>query len=233
MKRTCTKPNCARPTVAKGLCASHYQMARLDRMREEERRGAKRQCQVCGASIPLTKDMRTLFCSVVCKERARQTRDRVAAGRAYETCRQCGTSLSLIGKNRDAQFCSEKCMVAARVARLRTAALARKKPCVHCGGPLPLQRQRFCSDDCYVAHRRPEKYGLTQVELDVLLAQNSVCAICHTDNWTKKGPQVDHDHLTGAVRGVLCARCNAALGLLGDDPARLRSAIAYLERDRP
>ena len=81
-----------------------------------------------------------------------------------------------------------------------------------------------------MAHLRPEKYGLTRDELAALLAQHGVCAICQTDKWGKKGPQIDHDHVTGAVRGVLCSNCNNGLGRFKDDPARLRAAAAYLEQ---
>lgn len=40
----------------------------------------------------------------------------------------------------------------------------------------------------------------------------------------------DHDHATGAYRGTLCHGCNSAIGLMGEDPARLRKAAAYLVR---
>lgn len=71
-------------------------------------------------------------------------------------------------------------------------------------------------------------YGLTKQELDLLLAQHEMCAICKTDAWGKKGPQVDHDHATGRVRGILCSNCNNGLGRFADDPVRLRAAADYL-----
>ncbi|QOC59453.1 endonuclease VII [Microbacterium phage AnnaLie] len=54
-----------------------------------------------------------------------------------------------------------------------------------------------------------------------------VCAVCGA---THKRFHVDHDHATGQVRGLLCGPCNQTLGLMQDDPARLRAAAAYLER---
>jgi hypothetical protein len=40
----------------------------------------------------------------------------------------------------------------------------------------------------------------------------------------------DHDHLTLRFRGIVGATCNKALGLVKDNPRRLKSLIAYLER---
>ncbi|WP_347178584.1 endonuclease VII domain-containing protein [Streptomyces iconiensis] len=55
--------------------------------------------------------------------------------------------------------------------------------------------------------------------------QFGICPIC-----LKPEPQhVDHDHVTGRVRGVLCFSCNAALGQLKDRPDVMRRAIAYVE----
>lgn len=45
-----------------------------------------------------------------------------------------------------------------------------------------------------------------------------------------KARHIDHDHQTGKVRGVLCSRCNMALGLLHDSPATLARLIEYLQR---
>lgn len=55
--------------------------------------------------------------------------------------------------------------------------------------------------------------------------QHGRCAIC--SNRLKKA-NTDHDHATGEVRGLLCARCNRALGRFGDSLALLRAAVAYL-----
>lgn len=58
--------------------------------------------------------------------------------------------------------------------------------------------------------------------------QGGVCAVCRRDY----GPvlDVDHDHDTGEVRGLLCGPCNRALGLLQDSPEVVRSLAGYIGR---
>jgi hypothetical protein len=74
-------------------------------------------------------------------------------------------------------------------------------------------------------------YGLTVAEYEQLLAsQYHRCAICdrHADDCRQR-LNVDHDHITGKVRGLLCGPCNAALSIFQDDQERLYRAIQYLE----
>lgn len=68
-----------------------------------------------------------------------------------------------------------------------------------------------------------KRYGHAAVE--ALDSWDGVCDLCGR---TGKRPTIDHDHKTGAFRGILCYACNLALGLFGDDPERLAAAIKYL-----
>lgn len=62
---------------------------------------------------------------------------------------------------------------------------------------------------------------------DKLISQNGKCAICKKEpNGIRLG--VDHNHNTGNIRGLLCFKCNSAIGLLGEDMERLLAAINYL-----
>lgn len=96
----------------------------------------------------------------------------------------------------------------------------------------------------YNAKRTPDKlrewnrrsklkntYGLTEADFESLLVkQGGVCAIC-------KGPpigkgnvyHVDHDHVTGRIRGLLCHACNLGLGGFRDNQESLLVAIEYLK----
>ncbi len=76
-----------------------------------------------------------------------------------------------------------------------------------------------------------KKYNLTPEAFDILLHnQGGVCAICKTKDWGKQGPIVDHNHITGQIRGILCSICNKGIGCLQDSPTILRLATDYLEK---
>ena len=149
----------------------------------------------------------------------------------------------MAGIRSDARFCSDKCSNDWRNAQTSHRTLAAKtalgRTCKGCGEPIAPERMAhalYCSEPCKIASRRHEAYSLTKQELAVLLAQHERCAICQTDEFggrgQGRGPQVDHDHATGKVRGVLCGNCNQGLGRFKDDPARLRAAADSLEGAR-
>jgi hypothetical protein len=87
-------------------------------------------------------------------------------------------------------------------------------------------------------HHLKKSYGLTVAEYEkILKEQGGVCAICNKPERMKREGKalrmpVDHDHLTGKLRGLLCHTCNRAIGLLQDDVIVLRRAISYLLRHR-
>ena len=61
--------------------------------------------------------------------------------------------------------------------------------------------------------------------------QEGCCAICKThQSELKKTLHVDHDHENGALRGLLCRKCNLALGWVGDDLEGVMRFVNYLEK---
>ena len=81
------------------------------------------------------------------------------------------------------------------------------------------------------------RYGITPAQyLALLSAQDGKCAICRSDS--AGGPtkndtwMIDHDHATGAVRGLLCCQCNFVLGYAKDSVEVLGSAIEYITSRR-
>jgi hypothetical protein len=82
-------------------------------------------------------------------------------------------------------------------------------------------------------HRLRCIYGISLEEYDAMLdRQGGVCAICKRKPDEGKALFVDHCHVTGRVRGLLCGKCNSVLAFGNDDPDILRAAIAYLQAAR-
>lgn len=80
------------------------------------------------------------------------------------------------------------------------------------------------------AARLQREYGITLQEYEALLKQqNNCCAICSCGEPKDKAFCVDHNHQTGAIRSLLCHRCNSALGLADESSARLRNMADYID----
>lgn len=74
------------------------------------------------------------------------------------------------------------------------------------------------------------RYRITMKEKNRLRRkQGDRCAIC-AGPWTSKGPSVDHDHLTGKRRELLCQPCNMGLGAFRDNPTVCFQAAYYLKK---
>lgn len=108
------------------------------------------------------------------------------------------------------------------------------RACVNARQLEPKRKQRQTPEGKLLSRHRQLKclYGITLDDFNVMLKeQNDRCAICHTN--VPGGPgspgsfAVDHDHTTGKVRGLLCARCNRNLAIV-ENVEFNRSANRYL-----
>jgi Recombination endonuclease VII len=74
-------------------------------------------------------------------------------------------------------------------------------------------------------------YGVTTAEREALFqSQGCKCAVCGTtEPGSKHGWCVDHSHVTGGVRGIVCQPCNSMLGFAKDSAAVLLAGATYLQ----
>ena len=105
--------------------------------------------------------------------------------------------------------------------------------CRSCGQETPNEQMRaknnkYWHSNCKSCRSvKRNKYGITPDDYKAMLDdQNGVCWICK--KFDNKALSVDHDHETAKVRGLLCRKCNRALGLFEDDAERLKNAVLYL-----
>jgi hypothetical protein len=147
---------------------------------------------------------------------------------ASKSCEECGDSFtpSKYAVKR-AKFCSPRCGDRNHRAHNREMHNAKSRR---------WSRRNPAADR--QVRRRAElksKYGITPEDYERMFAeQGGCCAVCRRPPErapTRSGGYlcVDHDHVTGEVRGLLCGHCNAVLGYAEDSPMVLRSAIHYLE----
>lgn len=180
-------------------------------------------CAHCGVSFDIPAKRRArVYCSRACGWNAKRT--------CFPTpCLQCGATFTppRVGVH----CCSRKCAgLSLQRHHVRT--------CEQCGGTFrpPRSASKYCSVKCSgMANRSPPrnpKRLLRRVvrseKARVLAAQGAACAACRAPFTRPRDAHLDHCHASGKIRGVLCPRCNTALGLLDDDQAKLKALLDYV-----
>ncbi len=76
-----------------------------------------------------------------------------------------------------------------------------------------------------------KQYGISPEEWGKMFEfQGGRCAICGIhQSELSRALAVDHDHVTGKVRGLLCLRCNVGMGHFGDDEDLIKLVLQYLQ----
>ncbi|SRR6266404_3827515 len=92
-------------------------------------------------------------------------------------------------------------------------------------------KRRISHPGYWCKSHRQKRYGLDEVSFQRLMkVQEGKCAICcikFDENEKVLKPHIDHDHVSGKVRGLLCQICNISLGVL-EKPGFLDAALRYL-----
>lgn len=224
MNRTCPEcevefhvPSGARGRPRKYCTAECRSTASLREQRKHK--GTYGPCHVAGCDTPLrSKGAEWCHAHYALNQRNGSPTERKT--RAYtKKCHHCGVDVA-----RRVLFCSTLCM-----RRDRMGATGTVQQCVVCEGDIAEARKlgsMYCARPCQRIAERASKYKTSIEEMRELTKPGSPCQICGS----LAADHVDHDHATGAVRGLLCGQCNVGLGMFHDSPAKLAAAIEYLQR---
>lgn len=96
--------------------------------------------------------------------------------------------------------------------------------CAMDGKPLPKGRRMYCSDKCANRAAWVRKYGLSPLDYTTLLGDGR-CVICGRK---MKKVNVDHDHKTGLIRGLVCGTCNKRVLTSIHTPMQAFRLLMYL-----
>lgn len=207
--------------------------------------GRKSNAKTCSPACHRTRHLRQMRAYESRKAEARR------AARAEKDPIHCGyCSTEFVPRAKTTKFCSRVCTWGYH--QKKKLGRGPSRPCSKCGVDTPTKPGVPVCDHCKV-NPRPRRqeyersrnlgmYGLSPADFDALVVkQGGRCAICGTSDPRGDGGlfkrksltwSVDHDHATGAVRGLLCSACNCAIGLFKEDVQAMHNAIRYVEGHR-
>lgn len=166
---------------------------------------------------------------------------RGVSGSIWKVRCDCGQEREVrTGKLRSGEHKSCGCLRGERMrerhAKCRVFVVDGKRRCARCKTTKPVAEfsrskktlsglQPRCKR-CSRGYEVMKKFGLTLEQHDAIYRHaNGRCEACGST----KNLNLDHDHATGRVRGILCGKCNRALGLLRDDLVVIQGLYGYLK----
>jgi len=138
---------------------------------------------------------------------------------SYRSCNKTYKRYAYQVKKGVGLYCSQVCASREQNARERDQASGKystdksETPCIFCKENISKPQSRYCKS-CYNIKYRAKKFNITiQGYYSMLKEQHDKCGICGIETCTTgKNFAIDHDHVTGAVRGLLCLACNTHVG---------------------
>jgi hypothetical protein len=195
-----------------------------------------KRCQTCERMLSRENDF--YVNGGKCKECLRRYNiERYRTRRTDPTCKACGTPFARRpGRGQQPALCGPCRSDESRITTCAACGIGKPRTAY---GSKQANICKLCFSERYRdTHRKLvlRQHGLTLDDYAGMFdRQHGQCAIC-----TRRGPagrrgtlDVDHSHRSGAVRGLLCPRCNTGLGLLGDDTLIVASALGYLHSGGP
>lgn len=110
------------------------------------------------------------------------------------------------------------------------------KVCVSCLRDLDVKKfgltgSNHIKSSCITCSNLKSSFNITYFEyMDMLKAQDERCLICGTKHTEDKKLVVDHCHIKGNVRSLLCSSCNTGIGMFKENKQYLLNAIKYIEK---
>jgi hypothetical protein len=217
-------------------------------------------CQHCGVKFVYDRANRraAFFCSHACHGEARKGKERSDL-QVKRKCLACGVPFS-VGKSvpKPPNYCSMLCIIKAHIfdpeeiaavyRRARAGymrkwnATAKSKNEGRTSYDLAYRQSAEGKEKQLLRGRKhslKKKFGISpETFARMIEACGGKCEICgktlnlnpKREGNTNDSVNVDHCHITNRVRGILCRDCNTGLGLFGDNLARIRQALEYLEK---
>lgn len=194
-----------------------------------------KKCKNCGKDFE-ARDYRQWCCSKECRKEylKEKYREKHPKKIVNKKCAECGEDFET--DNKRAKCCSHKCAKKNWEKNNREA--IRKTAAEWNINNYDRKRKKQIEwEKNNIEHRRNKyllrEYGITlQCYNRIYKEQNGNCCICGiSESELDKKLFIDHDHESGEVRGLLCHKCNTALGGFKDNLDLLLSAISYLKQE--